>query len=188
MEQQQKRLFVPDQQSNKNVENNLDFSYIKEEIYKPIILGPELYEFRFPSPTGLELKKSIIENIGMGVFTNKNIESGEIIERVRTIRLSDRARYQHDETIKKYMLTDSCACRECLIHGVTVCIMTGFGSFYNHQQGDTQNCKWIVSNAFDFLDIVAIKDIKAGDELFLYYGDNYFKTRKYIQAPEKKES
>jgi hypothetical protein len=183
MEQEKKQLFVPDKQQANN-ENQLDFSYIKEEVYKPILKESNfVYEFRFPAPTNIEIKKSTIEGIGVGVFTNVDIQEGDIIERVRTLTLANRKRYQHDQAISDYSITDSCECKECSIHGPMVRIMTGFGSFYNHQDGKTQNCMWIISNPYNFLDIVAIKDIKAGEELFLNYGSNYFKTRQYKEAP-----
>ena len=185
MEQQQ--LFTPGDNSPKAEDNhsNGNFSYIKEEIYKPTPTALGSYDFKFPSPSGLELKNSIIKDIGIGVFTTKDINNGDIIERVRTVELTNRARYQHDDTIINYMLTDYCSCRECMVHGPRVKIMTGFGSFYNHQDGSTQNCEWIISTPYNFLDIVAIKDIKAGQELFLNYGANYFKKREYKNSSDQ---
>lgn len=189
MEEDKKALFVPGQDSNKDSNkdsnNNLDFSYIKQEIYKPFFTKPDFPRFRFPCPVGLEIKTSTIENVGNGVFTNRDIEEGEIIERVKTLPLADRRRYQHDQVLKDYFLSDTCSCKGCSIHGPIVRMLTGFGSFYNHQENKTQNCKWIVFNAFNFLDIVAIKDIKAGEELFINYGPGYFKTRQYKEAPVK---
>jgi len=186
MEQEKQKLFAPDEQNNENKNSNSygNFSYIKQDIYKPIPNAIGEYDFNFPCPIKLELKKSIIEDIGIGVFTNRNIKKGEIIERVRTIELTNRARYQHDDTITNYMLTDYCACRECMIHGPRVKIMTGFGGLYNHQDGSGQNCDWIISSNYNFLDIVAIKDIKSGQELFLNYGDKYFKSREYKEAKQ----
>jgi hypothetical protein len=181
MEEEKKTLFAPGQDPN----NNLDFSYIKEEIYKPFFTQPDFPSFRFPCPVGLEIKTSTIENAGNGVFTNRDIEEGEIIERVKTLPLADRRRYQHDQVIRDYILTDTCSCKECSVHGPVVRMMMGFGSFYNHQDPPNQNCKWIVSNPFNFLDFVAIKNIKAGEELFTNYGENYFKTRQYKPATVK---
>jgi hypothetical protein len=179
MEQQQ--LFTPGDNLPERQDNhsNGNFLYIKEEIYKPTPNALGSYDFKFPSPSWLELKKSIIEDIGIGVFTTKDINEGDIIERIRTIELTNRARYQHDDTIINYMLTDYCSCRECIIHGPRVKIMTGFGCFYNHQNDSSQNCQWIISTPYNFLDIVATKDIKAGQELFLDYGPDYFKKREY---------
>jgi len=72
-----------------------------------------------------------------------------------------------------------------MVHGPTVKVLMGFGSFYNHQEGDTQNCEWMISSKYNFLDIVAIRDIKAGQELFLNYGDNYFSKVKYKKATQQ---
>lgn len=181
MEEQKKMLFQPD----KNNSKSLDFSYIKQEIYKPFFTQPDFPSFRFPCPVGLEIKTSTIEDTGDGVFTNRDIEEGEIIERVRTLPLADRRRYQNDQVLLDYLLVDPCSCKECSIHGPIVRIIMGFGSFYNHQNPPNQNCEWIVFSTFNFLDIVAIKNIKAGEELFLSYGDSYFRKRPYKEAPIK---
>lgn len=182
MEEKKQQLFTegsPIFQSNGNKSNIADYSYIKNKIYKPTQINSTEFEFNFPSPHGLEIKQSVIDNIGVGVFTTKDINNGDIIERVRTLQLANRARYQNDEILNNYMLTDYCSCKECIVHGPTVKIMMGFGSFYNHQDGNTQNCEWMISSSYSFADIVAIRDIKAGEELFLNYGSNYFKLREY---------
>jgi hypothetical protein len=185
---EEKKLFTqgsPIFETSNNKTATADYSYIKNNIYKPNEITPNEFHFNFPCAHGLEIKQSIIDGIGAGVFTTKDINNGDIIERVRTLELANRARYQNDATLNKYMLTDYCTCRECIIHGPTVKVLMGFGSFYNHQEGDTQNCEWMISSKYNFLDIVAIRDIKAGQELFLNYGDNYFSKVKYKKATQQ---
>ena len=180
--EEKKELFTegsPIFEGNNDKTDIANYSYIKNKIYEPRYIGPEEFEFSFPCAEGLEVKQSVIDGIGVGVFTTKDINKGDIIERVRTVQLSNRARYQNDETLNNYTLADYCSCRECIVHGPTVKIMMGFGSFYNHQDKSTQNCEWMISRKYAFADIIAITDIKAGQELFVNYGDNYFRAREH---------
>lgn len=51
----------------------------------------------------------------------------------------------------------------------------GYCSLYNHS--DDNNATWKINEQDNKMDIIAIKDIKDGEEIFLNYGDGYWKSR-----------
>jgi len=102
---------------------------------------------------------------GRGVFSNKNYHTGEIIEICPAIKtkeelIQDRARDYVFNLDKEH----------CLI---------GFGycSLYNHSDNPNLMYSYIGE---DKIQITAIKDIKAGDEMFVSYGKNYWTSRNHI--------
>jgi len=182
--EQEKKLFALDREesstSNQNTKPEDDFSYIYEDIYKPVLHADKKI-FNFPCPVGLEVRDSTIPDIGVGVFATQNFKKGQIVERVKTIILAWRSEYHGDKILMDHVVRDTCECYECKKHGNHLRFMTGFGTFYNHQT--EENCHQEHWPQYNFIDVIAKQDIKIGQELFTNYGPFYFKNRNYKQSP-----
>ncbi len=112
---------------------------------------------------------------GRGVVATQDISQYEVIERCPLIPLMNRSRYQLEPAVWKYCYPKPlCDCSECKNHGFLFFMVAGYGMIYNHQ--DENN----VDMAFNFpklyVDIIAKKPIKAGEEIFVNYGEEYFKN------------
>ena len=128
-------------------------------------------------PQKIKIDYSGVE--GLGVFATQDIGLGELIERCPMVPLSYRSRYHHDPQLYKYLYTQPlCPCSECKNHGFTFFMVLGYGMLYNHQ--DVPNTQWVFDYAKKIGDVVATKPIKQGDEIFVSYGDAYFKGRNKI--------
>ena len=57
-------------------------------------------------------------------------------------------------------------------------MVMGYGQIYNHQDDNTAEIRFDLKN--QIADIVAIKKIKKGEEIFVNYGPNYFKNKNKI--------
>lgn len=112
---------------------------------------------------------------GRGVVAVSDIEQNEIIERCPLIPLANRSRYQLEPMIWKYCYPKPlCPCNDCKNHGFTFFMVAGNGMMYNHQ--DENNAETSFNFSQLYADIVAIKPIKAGEEIFVNYGEEYFKN------------
>ena len=124
-------------------------------------------------PTKIKPKFSKYEGLGLGVIATENIEKGELIERCPLVPLARRERYQNDEQILKYVYCDPQIDPSTNLHGFQPYLVLGYGMLYNHQSQNNSNWE------FDFLnyigDVRANKNIKKGDEIFVNYGEDYFK-------------
>ena len=139
---------------------------------------------RFEKNVYLQPKKIIVKmsnpKMGLGVFATEDIGVKEIIERCPMIQMSWRSKYLKDPQISKYLYSDmACDCLQCKIHGHHMYMVLGYGMIYNHQ--DEPNTEWVFNYGNLIADVVAIKPIKAGEEIFVHYGSHYFKRReKYV--------
>lgn len=131
-----------------------------------------------PIHTKIRLGYSGIE--GRGVFAKENISSEELIERCPLVVLGWRMNYHKDPVIWQYCFTRSCPCEDCKKHGGHFLMVLGYGQVYNHQNDNNAGISFDVKNLF--ADIKANRDIKAGEEIFISYGNKYFQNRKYISA------
>lgn len=122
----------------------------------------------------IEVAKSSIH--GDGIFAKADIKQGTTVEVCRLLRLGWRMAYQQDPIIRDYCWGNlGCPCEQCKMHGPHAFIALGYGSLYNH--ADSAN----IETRFDYdklkLTLVAKKDIGKGEELFVSYGENYWKQR-----------
>lgn len=111
----------------------------------------------------LFVKPSNIKDAGYGVFTKSNIEKGEIIERCHglTIKTEDRR-----GIITSYDFT--------LNSGDTF-LCFGYGSLYNHS--NTPNVQHEMDSTQSTMQYRTTRPISAGEELYVSYGENWFKNR-----------
>jgi hypothetical protein len=145
---------------------------------------------RFENNEYIQPKKVIVKmskpELGLGVFATEDIKVGELIERCPMIQMTWRSRYLNDPTITKYMYSDSgCKCEHCKIHGHHMFMVLGYGMIYNHQ--DDPNTEWRFNYNNLLADVVAIKPINMGDEIFVHYGSNYFNNREYFDVKDVKK-
>ncbi len=133
----------------------------------------ESSEIKYNVSPKLEISNSPVH--GIGVFAKEQINQNEIIEVSRLLKLGWRLHYQHDNILRDYCWTPNCSCQECTIHGPSMYLGLGFASIYNHS--DQPNTKTNFDYKNNTLIISANKDINAGEELFVSYGNNYWKSR-----------
>jgi len=114
----------------------------------------------------LFIKKSSIQ--GYGVFAEKDIAAGEIIEECHTIateavcpKLNNYYFNSGDEKLSILAL--------------------GFGSIYNHSV--QPNAEYVFDRNTSLLIIKASHSIKAGEEIFISYGAEWFSSRQMKIKP-----
>jgi SET domain-containing protein len=112
---------------------------------------------------------------GRGVFSLVDIKKGETVERCPLIQMEYRSKYQLDPTIFGYTYARYQEDETSQQHGFLMYIATGYGMLYNHQ--DEPNSLWRFNYPELLGDIVAIKDIKSGEEIFINYGNCYFNNK-----------
>jgi SET domain-containing protein len=115
--------------------------------------------------TKVEVKNSPIH--GLGVFATEEIKIGEMIEECHLITLPFKPveqifflcdykfNYPAEGNVEEYV------------------IALGNGSIYNHSENN--NACWRNHPEYKAFQFVAIRDIKVGEEICIYYGDeNYW--------------
>lgn len=138
-------------------------------------------------PRKIRIDYSFNPDMGIGVFATETIEPGELIERCPMVQLAHRSRYHHDPQITRYVYTNkNCGCKDCMTHGHYMSMVLGYGMLYNHQ--DNPNTEWRFEWEKSFADVTCTKRIEAGEEIFVSYGNNYFKNRPYFSSEENKNA
>lgn len=97
---------------------------------------------------------------GYGVFAEENIQPEEIIEECHSI-LTD----QTDPLFNNYYFGA----------GDQIAIILGFGCIYNHS--NNPNAHYIFDKETNLVVFRARRFIAAGEEIFVYYGDDWFSSR-----------
>lgn len=115
----------------------------------------------------LQVRKSLIH--GYGVFATRDIASGELIEECHTLSPIER-----DPGLIDYYFMKQ--------EGLSV-LPLGFGSIYNHS--DSPNAGYEYDADQGIMIFTALRPIRAGEEIYCYYGVNWFSSR---DLPVKKPS
>ena len=106
----------------------------------------------------LTIKKSSIQ--GYGVFSDEEIKQNEIIEECCILKnksyLPEHLNYYFEYVDKEYFA-----------------LALGFGSIYNHS--NDPNAEYDFDPLNELLVFRATRLIKEGEEIFVYYGDDWFK-------------
>lgn len=99
---------------------------------------------------------------GYGVFAEKNIKMGEIVEECYIIPID-----AHDFELRNHLF---------LLSDGSFGFMTGYGAIYNHSEHPNVECFVENNTAVTF---VALRGISKGEEIFFSYSDNleWFKRR-----------
>ncbi len=105
------------------------------------------------------------EGKGRGVFTAVDISEGDLIEVCPIIKIpKSQLPIIHKTVLHDYYFLWGEHLEDCAI-------ALGFGSLYNHKT--FPNANFILDLDNDTIDVVAIKDIKAGEEISLnYHGES----------------
>lgn len=112
---------------------------------------------------------------GRGVFAIRDIAQDEIIEVCPMVPLINRSKYQLEPMIWRYCYTKPyCDCADCKKHGLLFFMVLGYGMIYNHQ--DDNNARMKLNYKELTAEVIALKPIKQGDEIFVNYGPDYFKN------------
>ena len=111
------------------------------------------------------IAKSTILNGGYGVFANKDYKNGDIVEKNKFLEYIDNKSGLENYKFKSHK------------DGTKSLIVLGNGCMFNHN--DNNNLDFYHSN--DFITYKATRDIKKDEELFIYYGDNWFITRNFTK-------
>ncbi len=104
---------------------------------------------------------------GRGVFANRDFSSGDIIELAPYIEdLNDNFK----GVVRDYIFSKN--------GDRTISVVAfGFASMYNHK--DFPNAKWDIGD--NYVIIKCIAPIKKGEEIFISYGNQYWKTREGLE-------
>ena len=111
-----------------------------------------------------KIKVSDSKGKGRGVFATENILKDEIIEYCPIIPISKKeANFleKDSENLKYYYLFQYAIDKHC--------IMLGYGSIYNHSKTPHADVDYDVEQPKNYLFFLAIKDIKAGEEILIDY-------------------
>jgi len=125
----------------------------------------------------LYVKKSSIRNGGLGVFSKKDLYPQDPIEYCHSIVLNWRASYPLEPNMGKYVYSFVCDCHDCSKYGKKLLLPLGYGSIYNTSlRPEEANAEWYINLNLSLQIFVCKKFIKAGEEILVYYGDNYIKA------------
>lgn len=100
---------------------------------------------------------------GRGVFTSKILKKGELIEICPVIELS----YKEHQKLSGHILENYAFVWNTRKRSVA--ILLGFGSLYNHSS--KPNADYIKKLSDGVMVFKALKNIKAGEEITIDYGD-----------------
>jgi SET domain-containing protein len=103
--------------------------------------------------------------MGRGVFSSEKIKAGTIIEISPVIVMNAEERVLLDQTsLHDYIFVWGAALNQC-------CMALGYVSVYNHAH--MSNCEYEMDYATASITIKAMRDIAAGEELFINYNGNW---------------
>jgi|SRR6056300_1139069 len=116
---------------------------------------------RLQPATKLELRPT--ETMGFGVFANKSIKVGEVVEDCWTIDLPSGT----DDILLDYKF--GYPARTYPVDFFVA--LTGMGMMYNHS--NTPNIIWNEHPSIQYcFRFTAVRDIQIGEQCFIYYGDD----------------
>ena len=151
-----------------DIENNSAYLYIIISAIFTVILYI-IYRFISVSSNksasqNIIVKQSLIPNSGRGVFANKNFKKGEIVEVCPLI--SDKRSNINKSIIKDYTFKNKFKDEEVIVFGLC--------SIYNHSDNNNIHHD---QDGNDNMIYTAVRDINKGEELYVNYGVNYWKSR-----------
>ena len=111
---------------------------------------------------------NVTESMGRGVFTTEKIKKNTIIEVSPVIVMSDAHRKLLDQTLLHDYIFEW-DIKKC-------CIALGYVSIYNHSY--SSNCEYEMEIASELIRIKTMRNIKAGEELFINYNGDWNNKKK----------
>lgn len=123
----------------------------------------------------LTVKTSSIPNAGLGVFASEDIAINDAIEFCHSIVLDWRKKYIYDRKLIQYAYSGSDGSQESKIHGNLMVLPLGYGMIYNSAPSKKEsNCEFHVLPEHNLTVFLAIKPIKAGEEILTWWGEGYY--------------
>lgn len=113
---------------------------------------------------------------GLGIFANEDIVKGEVFE---ITPILDVVKSKEEDLGREFLYDYRFAYNK---NGKTtkLVLALGYGSLYNHS--DTPNASWKLNKELDMFEFFSIRDIKAGEEVLIYYGDkDYWQARPHTK-------
>ncbi|MFN7280731.1 MAG: SET domain-containing protein [bacterium] len=108
-------------------------------------------------------------NMGRGVFTSEPISRGTIVELSPVIVMGPEDRQLLDRTpLHDYIFEWGDDKTRC-------CMAMGYVPVYNH--ASPSNCEYEMDYDEDSITVTAVRDIEAGEELFINYNGDWDDTR-----------
>lgn len=108
---------------------------------------------------------------GFGVFTDVPIKEGAIVEQCYALILHDKTLAELPSLLQQYVYNWD--------NRRVTCAPLGFGMIYNHNSEPNLSikCEYAIVEGEQkpLLTFSALRDIEPGEELFSYYGEDYFK-------------
>lgn len=109
------------------------------------------------------VNNSKIKDAGRGVYANRNIKKGEIIEECPVIQIPKYDTASLEESILLTYFFFSGKNKE------RMAIALGFGSIYNHTYDP--NAKYEIKSSMNMISFTAIKNIKKDEEITINYNN-----------------
>jgi hypothetical protein len=104
---------------------------------------------------------------GLGVFSKTDIKKGDVIEYCHSIFIETPRPWMRDRGITKY----------CYWSGDTGLMPLGFGPIYNSAERDfLKNAHYFLFPDDSLIVFVAQRDIPAGEEVLVWWGEDYYKS------------
>ena len=123
-------------------------------------------------PTKLITRKSELN--GYGVFAAKDIKEGEILEEAVFSRLRYRIKELVADELRQICYTLPCGCDTCNYAGRHFVLSSGYINLYNTSDSmESRNVKFHWKADARVIQVIAVSDIKKGNEILHYYGDSY---------------
>lgn len=125
---------------------------------------------------------------GLGVFADKAYKKNEELEYCHCAMSIWKGNYISEPSYRQYAYWESCKCQDCRTHGKRGAFVLGAGSIVNSAStSDEANVVMEIYGRYRLAIIRATKDIKAGEELLAWHGEDYFNSwcRPKTSTPSK---
>ena len=103
--------------------------------------------------------------MGLGIFAEADIPAGKVIEVSPVIVMSAEERKLLDQTLLHDYIFEWGESRD------QCCMALGYVALYNHSYNS--NCEYEMDYAANEMKIVTVRDIRAGEELFINYNGDW---------------
>ena len=140
-----------------------------------VALTPYNNNYNMNKPPNYLYVKYINKEKGYGVFTERFIKAGDIIETCYCIR-SRNSIAADDFKIQDFADYIFNYPKGNIIQGSEYVLPTGFGCIYNHS--DENNARWENSKEAYHFDFISERDIFPNEEICTYYGQHYWPDKK----------
>lgn len=113
---------------------------------------------------------SRIDGAGLGVFAARSFTAGEPVEIAPAVFVPESETERRSDFISDYsvLLDDEAG-------GEIIAVMLGYGSIYNHSESPSLSLDLCLPERAAIF--TALRDVEAGEELTISYGDFYWKSR-----------